>query len=1013
MKRFCNILCVILLAGLIVLPETKAQAQTQQPGHAPFRYTNPVIHADYSDPDVCEAGGVYYMTASSFNCFPGLPILRSTDLVHWELVNYALTSYPGRNWMEGELGNGRAKGKRKNAPAAAAEDDFHTKVQHGNGVWAPAIRFHDGWFYIFVGDPDRGIFMVRTRDPEGQWEEPVWVVRQKGFIDPCPFWDEDGRAWLSHGIAGSRAGLKSVLYLAPMDPSGNRLLGLSKAIFDGHRTQPTIEGTKLYNHNGRYYLFAPAGGVATGWQTVLRADRIEGPWEERIVMAWAPGTINGPHQGAWVRDAAGADWFLHFQDKGAYGRIVNLQPMTWTADGWPLIGEDPDGDGVGQPVAVWTVPKASATMAVPSGRLARDARSAPPTVSCVPASQELVSGGPLPLPVAGGGHAPGGRCHLRCGQQLYGLPLAWQYPAVPSPFWHMALPDGGVRLFSVEQQERGLWNCPNLLQQKFPAERFTVTARLSFRPNPQLKSRDEEAGFVVMGNDYALLRIRDARDHAQLQYVTCIGASKGAAEAAEDLIEIPYNPIRIDDRYASGNVPKVKYPDIPEAVIWVRLEVRTKAVEGNVPDAVCQFSYSLDGKRYTKVNQKFTAQPEMWTGAKFGFFCNRYSPRNDAGCLDVTDLLVKPEFAPLEGFNYDESAVPEYSLPDLLTTAAGKPVRTASAWENVRRQEVLHLLEAEYGTVPPRPADESWRVVSEGPALGGAAIRREVTVDLGAGDRIHLLLLVPAGRQEPAPCFLGVNFFGNHTITDDPAIALPDTLRYRPDFIVQPRGSQSHRWPLETLIARGYAVVTFCCEDIAPDHDRCRGIRDRYPEYTWGHLAAWGWGLSRALDYLQEGDPDIDGERVAVFGHSRMGKAALWAGARDTRFKMVISNASGCGGAALSRRRFGETVRRINTHYPYWFAKSFQKYNDNEDAMPFDQHFVLALIAPRPLFVESGTEDRWSDPRGEELGLEAALPVYRLYDAEDRAAYGIRPGKHEILAGDWEHYLDFADRFLF
>ena len=776
----------MLLAGMTVLPETKAQeqGQTQQRDQAPFRYTNPVIHADYSDPDICEAGGVYYMTASSFNCFPGLPILKSTDLVHWDLVNYALTDYPGENWKEPE------KGKKKKGATTLLEDDFHTRVQHGNGVWAPAIRFHDGWFYIFVGDPDRGIFMVRTQDPEGPWEEPVWVVRQKGFIDPCPFWDEDGRAWLSHGIAGSRAGLKSVLYLAPMDPSGTRLLGPSKAIFDGHRTQPTIEGTKLYKHDGKYYLFAPAGGVATGWQTVLRADRIEGPWEERIVMAWAPGTINGPHQGAWVRDAAGADWFLHFQDKGAYGRIVHLQPMTWK-DGWPVIGEDPDGDGVGQPVAAWDVP------AKMPDQVGHDGKSA------------------------------------------YGIPLEWQYPAIPSPYWHMALPDGGVRLFSVEQRERGLWNCPNLLLQKFPAERFTVTARLAFRPNPQLKARDEEAGFVVMGNDYALLRLQDARDHAQLQYVTCTSASKDAVETAEDLASISYNSIKIDDRHASGNVPKVEYADIPEAVVWVRLEVRAKAVEGHVPDAVCQFSYSLDGKRYTKVNQKFTAQPEMWTGAKFGFFCNRYSPRNDAGCLDVTDLLVKAEFAPLEGFNYDEAAVPAYTLPDLLTTAAGEPVRTAAEWENGRREEVLHLMEEEYGTVPPRPAEESWRVVSEGPALGGAAIRREVAIDLGAGDRINLLLFIPASvisseversSSSGFPCFLGVNFFGNHTVCDDPAIALPDTTRCHPGFIVQPRGSQFHRWPLETIIARGYAVATFCCEDIAPDHVQCRGIRDRYPE---------------------------------------------------------------------------------------------------------------------------------------------------------------------------------------
>ncbi len=928
---------------------------------AQFRYQNPVIHADYSDPDVCRVGEEYWMTASSFNCFPGLPVLHSRDLVHWNLVGAALTDYPGQGWD-------------------GPEDGFRTVVQHGKAVWAPAIRYHEGWFYIFVGDPDRGVFMVRTQDPEGPWEPPVWLVREKGFIDPCPFWDEDGKAYLSHGCAGSRAGLKSVLFVAPMAPDGTRLLGPSRIVYDGHLSQPTIEGTKFYKRGGKYYIFSPAGGVATGWQTVLRADAPFGPYEERIVLAWAPGTINGPHQGAWVDTPAGEDWFLHFQDKGAYGRIVHLQPMRWGADGWPLIGEDPDGDGVGQPVA-----------------------------SCV-----MPSGVPGTTKSAEKAYGP------------YGIGLEWQYPAVPSPYWHSALQNGGVRLYSVEQKwpYTSLWDCPNLLSQKFPAERFTVRARLSFRPNPSLKEKGEQAGFVVMGNDYAGLRITDTPEGALLEYVECIGASKGASESARKLAVLPYRYDPLPHEHASGNVPPVSYPDVPEAVVWVDLDVRAKSVEGNVPDVVCRFSWSADGKRFNRVDGSFKAQPELWVGAKFGFFCNRFAPKNDSGWVDVNDLQVKPLYDPLEGFVRVEEGVPDYTLPDLLAGA-----KTVRDWERRRRPELYGLFEREmFGTVPPAPAGLRFEVLSSDPsALDGLATRRQVKVTYGPGEYLTLLLYVPNRRKGPVPAFLGVNFFGNHTVDADPGILPPDSLRWRPDFVPAPRGSEAHRWPLRTILERGYAVATYCCEDVSWDADAVSGARAVHEGYTWGALAAWGWGLSRALDYLQA-DPDVNGARVAVFGHSRMGKVALWAGARDTRFAMVVSNASGCGGAALSRRRFGETVRRINTHYPYWFCDNFKSYGDNEAMLPFDQHGLLALIAPRPLYVESGSEDTWSDPKGEFLGLANAAPVYRLYGYEGfapnewpaveqpvvkgRTGYHIRAGRHEILLYDWLRYLDFADRFL-
>ena len=543
---------------------------TMVPASAQHRYVNPVLHLDYSDPDVCRVGDDYYLTASSFNQIPGLPILHSCDLVRWERIGAAL---PGIvRWHR----------TVRQAPPA-----------HGKGVWAPSIRYHDGWFYIFYGDPDQGIFQIRTQHPAGRWEAPVPVVKGKGFIDPCPLWDDAGRAWLSFACAGSRAGLKSVILVAEMDPSGEKLLSPPRIVYDGHATQPTIEGTKFYQRDGQYYIFAPAGGVATGWQTVLRAADPYGPYEERVVLAAAKGTVNGPHQGAWVETPSGEHWFLHFQDKGAYGRIVHLQPMVWKDDGWPLIGKDPDGDGVGQPVTGGPVPRVAAS------------------------SAQAADEGYRPL----------------------GLPLEWQYPDVPSPLWHYALPSDGVRLFAVEQGSyvRNLWDCNNLLQQMFPAERFTVTARLDFRPKA---GHGERAGFAVMGRDYASLVLDE---NGSLQYVVCRNADKGSAETARPLCQIPLRRTKPSYPYASPGVPAVNYPEVVEMSLWVRLTVNPHPVEGNVPEAVCRFSYSLDGTSFTQVEESFTAREGMWIGARWGFFCNATASSNDAGSLDVTQLEVKPK----------------------------------------------------------------------------------------------------------------------------------------------------------------------------------------------------------------------------------------------------------------------------------------------------------------------------------------------------------------------------------
>ena len=286
-------------------------------------YKNPIIHADYSDPDVVQWGDDYFMTSSSFNVAPGLPILHSKDLVNWELVNYAL-------------------------PKQVPIKHFNTP-QHGNGVWAPSIRVHNNELYIYWGDPDFGIYMVKTDDPFGNWEEPVLMMEAKGAIDPSPLWDEDGKAYLVHAWAGSRAGVKSILTVHKMNAEGTKVLDYGRHVFDGHENHPTVEGSKFYKRNGYYYIFAPAGGVSTGWQLVLRSKNIYGPYEEKVVLEQGATAINGPHQGAWVTTDTGEDWFFHFQDVDAYGRIVHLQPMHWEND-WPVMGKDQNGNGIGEPV---------------------------------------------------------------------------------------------------------------------------------------------------------------------------------------------------------------------------------------------------------------------------------------------------------------------------------------------------------------------------------------------------------------------------------------------------------------------------------------------------------------------------------------------------------------------------------------------------------------------------------------------------------------------------------------
>ena len=478
-----------IILALIALPiaiHAQYRSEVWSPDNGDGTYTNPIINADYSDPDVCvgASGEDYYMTASSFQCVPGLPILHSRDLVNWEIVGYALK----------ELYTGDAE----------MVEHFSTP-RHGDGVWAPSIRYHDGDYYIYWGDPDFGVYMVKTKDPAGEWEKPVCVIKGKGYIDTTPLWDDDGRCYLVNGWANSRAKFASVLTVRELSADGTRPIGQPVIVFDGNGTENrTCEGPKFYKRDGWYWIMCPAGGVPTGFQLAMRAKSPYGPYDHKIVLEQGKTSINGPHQGGWIHTKYGEDWFIHFQDKEAYGRVIHLNPVDWSS-GWPIMGKK------GEPVTTHKKPRSSSSVIV-----------------------NPVESDEFDHPVMG---------------------RQWQWHANYDEKFGMPTAFGTFRIYTYKLSEgwKNFWEVPNLLLQKTPADEFTVTTKLRMTS----KADGQFGGLIMMGLDYSALVVRRIGKEFQLVQMTCQGADKGKAQTervlatlkptAEDKID--YKPGIHEDIY--------------------------------------------------------------------------------------------------------------------------------------------------------------------------------------------------------------------------------------------------------------------------------------------------------------------------------------------------------------------------------------------------------------------------------------------------------------------------------
>lgn len=515
-------------------------------------YKNPVLYADYSDPDAIRVGEDYYLTASSFGCLPGLPILHSKDLVNWSIISYAI-------------------------PEALEPISQPERPDHGNHVWAPSIRFHDGLFYIYWGDPDRGVYMVKAGDPVGPWSEPVLVKEGLGIIDTCPFWDEDGKVYLVHAYAKSRAGINSILSICELSEDGTKAITESVHVFDGTLTQPTCEGPKLYKRNGYYYIFTPAGGFQTGWQAALRSKSIYGPYEEHIAISQGGSNVTSPRQGAWVDTVTGEDWFLLFQDIAAYGRVVHLEPMTWVDD-WPVIGVDEDGDGTGEPVLTYRKPNVGREW---------------PVVN--PQENDEFDGTEVEL--------------------------QWQWQANINKGWWECDPAGGVlRLpaWPVNDDHVNLFDVANMLLQKTPADKFSVTLKLAFHP----ETVGERTGLVVMGHDYAGLILERTAEGIVLSQLQCKDASKGGTEQINAFLLLVGNE-GVGSDTSEKISPETARRHIDEIYLKASFEQFDYEMGKEGCKVFCDFSWSSDGKTFTPLGDTFKVRQGYWIGAKIGSFCTR------------------------------------------------------------------------------------------------------------------------------------------------------------------------------------------------------------------------------------------------------------------------------------------------------------------------------------------------------------------------------------------------------
>lgn len=473
------------------------------------RYRNPILYTDYSDPDAIRVGDDYFMIASSFCNSPAIPLLHSKDMVNWKVVNYVCEHVPEPRYVD---------------------------PIHGCGVWAPAIRYHEGEYYVFFPMPDEGIYMTKTKDPYGKWSEPVNVRPGAGWIDPCPFWDEDGKVYLVAGVARSRIGYKSVLHMVEMNKEATKVIGEEVKIFDGNlNDQVTIEGPKMYKRNGYYYIFAPAGGVKTGWQTVLRSKNVYGPYEYKVVMRQGDTPINGPHQGAWVDTQTGEDWFLHFQDVYAAGRIIHLQPMSWVND-WPVIGISKDGNEYGEPVLEYKKPDVGAVYDIEAPEASDDF------------TQDT-------------------------------LGLQWQWNANVDYAWYKMHPEkSSIELMAVAKEpERSISDVRNLLLQKWCLPEFKAYTKLDVSG----MGVGNIAGMVSMGMRYGAVCVK--KTDKGMKIVTISGEQEFVNEKAN----------------AKDIVTEIEDFDGSEIYFMNTVE-RIPSVEENVPLEEIGLWYSLDGANYKK-----------------------------------------------------------------------------------------------------------------------------------------------------------------------------------------------------------------------------------------------------------------------------------------------------------------------------------------------------------------------------------------------------------------------------